>query len=60
MRVMLKSEWLEFKKTVSSIKQEVNQLTFGARSQKPKELSEFETGSLVEITGSGLQGMTKK
>ena len=57
LRVMVKKEWLAYKQTVSSIRREVNALSFGEKASKPKELSLFETGSLLAITG--LDGMSK-
>jgi hypothetical protein len=54
---MVKKEWLAYKQTVSSIRREVNALSFGKKASKPKELSLFETGSLLAITG--LDGMSK-
>jgi hypothetical protein len=39
LRVMVKKEWLAYQQTVSSIRREVNTLSFGEKASKSKELT---------------------
>ena len=56
MRVISKAEWLQFKRTLTEIKQEVGKLAFGTDSEleNKQALPDFEVGSLLKLTGAGL------
>ena len=56
LRVMLKSEWQQYKTTLRSIQKEVNSIAFGKKVHSGA-LTEFAPGTIIEICG--LKNMSK-